>query len=352
MEKQQFHLQKQYDYLVFIGRFQPFHNGHQHVVKKALSLADKVILLCGSAFRPRTIRNPFSYDERRGMISACFSESENKRIIFRPVMDVTYDDNLWVKNVKEIVSDLVLQISKNDRLSANQRIGLIGHKKDHTSFYLKLFPEWGFVSVENFRRINSTDIRDHCFMKRGALSMLAASLPTPIIEFLDIFSRSDGYNYLSSEAEFITSSESCGDSAGVQLVLNVIVESSGKLLLYKRSEQPGVGLYALPEGSVAEGKRLLASAIDIAKSVLPMGVSDDVLYESFRLKDVFDSPKRSELGRVISHVFYFGLPDGAADDASPPAVSSNYEWITIDSLDSEIMYQDHFFILRKCLVFE
>ena len=64
------------------------------------------------------------------------------------------------------------------------------------------------------------------------------------------------------------------------------------------------------------------------------------------------SPKRSELGRVISHVFYFGLPDGAADDASPPAVSSNYEWITIDSLDSEIMYQDHFFILRKCLVFE
>ncbi len=352
MEKQQFHSQKKYDYLVFIGRFQPFHNGHQYVIKKALALADKVILLCGSAFRPRTTRNPFSYDERKEMISACFNEQENKRIIFQPVMDVTYDDNLWVENVKELVRGLVLQSDMTDGTNSNQKIGLIGHKKDHTSFYLKLFPEWDFVPVENFKNINSTDIRNYCFLKRGALSVLSASLPSPIIEFLDIFSQSEAYDYLAKEADFIVKSKSNQDGSDAQLMLNVIVASSGRLLLHKRDEQPGIGLYALPGGCVVEGERLLASAIDITKSILSMGIADDVLYESLRLKDVFDNPKRSELGRVIAHVFYFSLADDIVDNTSLSIDSDNYEWVSVDSLDSSNMYQDHFFILKKCLVIE
>ena len=39
----------QYDYLVFIGRFQPFHLGHKSVVDEALKLAENVIMLIGSA---------------------------------------------------------------------------------------------------------------------------------------------------------------------------------------------------------------------------------------------------------------------------------------------------------------
>ncbi|MGH1560634.1 adenylyltransferase/cytidyltransferase family protein [Caulobacter segnis] len=41
-----------YDYLVLIGRFQPFHNGHLAVLRHALRLADKVIVLVGSAGQP------------------------------------------------------------------------------------------------------------------------------------------------------------------------------------------------------------------------------------------------------------------------------------------------------------
>ena len=50
----------QYDFAVFVGRFQPLHNGHQHVIDQALRSAKKLIILIGSADTARSIRNPFT----------------------------------------------------------------------------------------------------------------------------------------------------------------------------------------------------------------------------------------------------------------------------------------------------
>ena len=47
-----------YNHIVFIGRFEPFHIGHKQVIEKALTLADEVIILVGSANQPRTLKNP------------------------------------------------------------------------------------------------------------------------------------------------------------------------------------------------------------------------------------------------------------------------------------------------------
>lgn len=61
-----------YDALVFIGRFQPFHNGHKAIVDAALKQAKEVIIVVGSSFASRNIRNPFTFDERRQMIKSVF----------------------------------------------------------------------------------------------------------------------------------------------------------------------------------------------------------------------------------------------------------------------------------------
>ena len=42
-------MKKANDILVFVGRFQPFHIGHKHVVDAALEQAEHVIVLVGSA---------------------------------------------------------------------------------------------------------------------------------------------------------------------------------------------------------------------------------------------------------------------------------------------------------------
>jgi cytidyltransferase-like protein len=61
-----------FDYAVFIGRFEPFHNAHRSVIDKALTLADKVIVLIGSANKPRSTKDPFFHDERVVMIGSAF----------------------------------------------------------------------------------------------------------------------------------------------------------------------------------------------------------------------------------------------------------------------------------------
>ncbi|MEK7358233.1 MAG: adenylyltransferase/cytidyltransferase family protein, partial [Bdellovibrionota bacterium] len=53
---------------VVIGRFQPFHAGHQELIESALTLAEKVVIVVGSAGAARNLRNPFTADERIEMM--------------------------------------------------------------------------------------------------------------------------------------------------------------------------------------------------------------------------------------------------------------------------------------------
>ena len=67
-------MQYQYEHLVFIGRFQPAHKGHLAVMLRALTLARNLVVVIGSANKPRSLRNPFTEQERREMIGAALAE--------------------------------------------------------------------------------------------------------------------------------------------------------------------------------------------------------------------------------------------------------------------------------------
>ena len=120
-----------FDYLVFIGRFQPFHLAHMQTIKIALEQSQNVILALGSAQNERNTKNPFLASEREEMILSNFSEAHQKRIHFVHVIDV-YNDVKWVQLVKKLVNHVVTPEAK---------VGLIGHFKDDSSYYLQLFPE-------------------------------------------------------------------------------------------------------------------------------------------------------------------------------------------------------------------
>ena len=58
---------------VVLGRFQPFHNGHQYLVEKAISLAsdsDEIIVAVGSSQLQYEPNNPWTAEERVAMISS------------------------------------------------------------------------------------------------------------------------------------------------------------------------------------------------------------------------------------------------------------------------------------------
>lgn len=151
-----------YDILTFIGRLQPCHIGHTTVINKALSLADKVVLLLGTNERDgRTLRNPWTFEERKAMISKVYEG--NDKLVILPAYDQG-NDGLWVKHVQDTVNEVY---GKIDLLTNEQapKLGLIGCNKDHTSYYLELFPNWYSEAVEFVNPLNATDIRAMLFEK-------------------------------------------------------------------------------------------------------------------------------------------------------------------------------------------
>src|SRR5579863_7060301 len=100
--------QKKYDHLVFIGRFQPFHLGHKHVVDTALKMAKNVIILVGSANSSRNSRNPFTFEERKEMITNCYRGAPMpyhvNSLHVLPLDDYTYNDGEWTRAVGRIVN--------------------------------------------------------------------------------------------------------------------------------------------------------------------------------------------------------------------------------------------------------
>mgnify|MGYP003967728535 CR=1 FL=1 len=98
---------------LFIGRFQPFHNGHLAVIKKILEKHDSVIIVIGSSQEHDTAVNPFSAEERRKMIELALTVEciENYQIVDVPDIN---DNARWVG----YVSDKIIA-SSDDLESSN-----------------------------------------------------------------------------------------------------------------------------------------------------------------------------------------------------------------------------------------
>ena len=83
---------------LFIGRFQPFHNAHLVDVRNILKKADEIIIAIGSSQEKNTKENPFSYSERKDMISKTLRNNKIKNFKIYPVPDL-YDDYKWTNYI-------------------------------------------------------------------------------------------------------------------------------------------------------------------------------------------------------------------------------------------------------------
>ena len=83
----------------FVGRFQPFHNAHLIDVFEILKKSDWIIIGIGSSREKNTARNPFSYAERKKMITMSLTAEGIKNFSIFPVPDF-YDDKKWIRYIK------------------------------------------------------------------------------------------------------------------------------------------------------------------------------------------------------------------------------------------------------------
>jgi len=100
---------------LLIGRFQPFHLGHLHALKFALSQVDKLWIGLGSSNKPLQKNNPFSAEERKKMILNSIDDSIKKRIEIYFIPDLE-NHIKWIELIGNIVPNFDV-IFTNDELT-------------------------------------------------------------------------------------------------------------------------------------------------------------------------------------------------------------------------------------------
>jgi bifunctional NMN adenylyltransferase/nudix hydrolase len=347
-----------YDFGVFIGRFQPLHIGHEHVITRTLEKVERLIVLVGSANMARDPRNPFTYAEREAMLRSAFRhEIAQGRLIIAPINDRLYSDTAWVTQVQRQVRALVLEHGNHHGFQNHGirdfRVALTGYGKDASSYYLKLFPEWENLQIDSqYGTFSSSDVRKRYFQRIPDVPV--AILSSGVAEFLLEFMLGEPFRGLLEEAEYLAEYPKQW-GPGPFVTADAVVVQSGHILLIERGRVPGKGLLALPGGFVNPAERIRdaairelreETAISDGKGQIPPAMLASFI-EDARTR-VFDAPNRSLRGRIITHAFLFRLPERrklfavkGGDDAA------HAQWYRFGDLSPEMLFEDHWSIIEE-----
>ncbi len=334
-----------YDILVYIGRFQPVHNAHVETIRRASKLTEKLIIICGSADQPRTYKNPWSFDERKFMLDIVCKDVMSPALckhVIESNIDSVYNDAAWVERVQEIVK-------RNSE--PGDKIGIIGHKKDSSSFYLDMFPQWEFVDTPLIEPLNATDIRGLFFKQNCNMNFIKGVVPSVVYNFLQNFTYRDEYFSIMREREFIETYRKQFEHLAyppIFVTVDAVVLCAGHILLVKRKSEPGKGLWALPGGflNAYTDKSVKAAMIRELKEETKIKVPEPVLIGSITDKEVFDAVDRSARGRTITHAFKIELQAGPLPKIKGSDDAEKAMWVPLSEVKSNDMFEDHFDVIN------
>jgi bifunctional NMN adenylyltransferase/nudix hydrolase len=357
-----------HDFLVFIGRFQAFHFGHAKVIETALQRCNKkVIVLVGSSNRARDWFNPFVYEERMKVITDWYDDEMldkyGDRLIVLPLNDHLYATDDWLIEVQSLVTGAV-RSEIPGWTDYPPKVGLIGHAKDHTSFYLGLFPQWGDnINVGAFtdkRLFNSTDVRDAFFkLPDDDTEVLdwgevLEGIPDATIRFLTEFHKSEHYQHMLEYHDYIRQyridhafanpnlSYSPGHTAA-----DACVTQSGHILLVERKYHPGKGLLAMPGGFVKSHQSSVDAMLDELWQETKLKIPRKAVQGSITDFDIFDDPHRSARGRIFSHTYRVELePRAELPKVKGGSDAKEAMWIPLSELRPDQFFEDHYFIIK------
>lgn len=380
--------QQCHDVAVVIGRFQPFHLGHAKLLREALLLAPRVVLVIGSDQKARDPYNPFTSAERIEFIRSSLSEADCERVFFCPIRDTLYSDHRWLASTVNAVQELLAELRVTDKkIPRTPSVALVGNKKDiETKDYIELFKGiWDLHGVECWQSqhvpgrngelsiVNATEIRKAFFEERT--SAIERLVPTQIAKKLENFKQqhADVWKYLVDEYHFYNEYNRQHARREIEVVspetgalekiivnpygvmfqtVDAVVVQNGHVLLIKRRNSPGKALLALPGGFLKPNETRLDGVVRELREETRIKLPEKVLRGSLRETKGFDHPRRSLRGRTITEAFFFRLDDSnelpgvrGGDDAARAS------WVPFADLmrrESD-MFEDHFHIIEYFL---
>lgn len=319
---------------IYIGRFQPLHIGHITIIAYMQKKYDHIIVLVGSANQRPSTKNPFSFEQRKAWLEHSFydlaGENSSQKIRVLPLNDYRYAEKKWE-------AELVRQVAS--ATSEQDKVTLVGHEKDDSSYYLKSFPQWTYDSVPQTIKISATPIRNAWFAK--TMAAYTEFLPAYVASYLS--TKQQDHNQVFEEYEYFEQEKKDFENYPYPETLKLstadsVVICQGKVLLIKRKNTPGKDCWALPGGFVNRGETFA----DAAKRELSEETNIDINIRNLNSKGwhLFDDPKRCfGIDRVtVAQLFEL---DGdfpaisAADDAQ------DAKWVELSHIKNIKMFDDH-----------
>lgn len=320
---------------VLIGRFQPLHEGHKSLILEAASRCDSLIILVGSANKARSIKNPWSFKERRETIESWLETQGwmyynpemrlNKGHVIKifPMNDHRYVDAQWCQDVIRTVN------------ASDDQVTLFGHDKKGND-YLKYFPQWKYEEIRpttGIVPVCATDIRKTMLSKNtGEISQ----------------SVRDDWAYFQKEKKTFanypfpeTLNFNCADA---------ILMCAGHILLIKRRVPPGAGTWALPGGFKEQNETFKQCMLRELTEETNVRVPLKILEKNITKSQMFDSPDRGCGIPRNTMAFLIEIEpdsDGSLPRANGADDAMECQWVSInDVLNNYQLFDDHLDIVE------
>ena len=167
----------------YIGRYQPFHNGHRHMVEEIADEVDEIVLGIGSAGDSHSTRNPFTAGERVMLVTKALEDLDATTYVV-PIEDLDRN-SVWVSHVRSMTPRFEVAYSNNPLV-------------------IRLFEEAGVEVRQSpmFKRdvLEGTELRERMIHGRDWADLV----PEPVA---DVIREIDGVERIRRIAETDTNSE-------------------------------------------------------------------------------------------------------------------------------------------------
>lgn len=153
-------------HLIYPGSFDPIHNGHLDIIRRASLLCDQLtVAVVNNPLKPAKL---FELDERLEIIKASVRDFEN--------VDVDVFGGLLVTYVKDRQATLVKGLRNAADFAAEQEMAHMNHHMEPTTETLFLLsqPQWSFLSSTRVREVSKLGVDVKDLVPRATLRALEA----------------------------------------------------------------------------------------------------------------------------------------------------------------------------------
>jgi bifunctional NMN adenylyltransferase/nudix hydrolase len=335
---------------VVIMRAQLPTQAHFSLLQEAAKIADHTLILLGSSNLAPSVRNPFSFAQRKEMIQLGMGAYQVMTSHFAPLPDFPTDFE-WEAQVLHSI-----QKTKNALdITDDSEVTIVAHEKDETSYYVHSFPQLALTLTPSFGDFNATEARERLISG----SSLEEYTHNSVVNWIEREYKSKprepfGFDWLVQQhlAVSIFQKPYLGLPYGINFITgDALVICGSYILLIERSGSVGKGQLALPGGFKDPGENIRKcierelfeeTVIDVPKRALRLG---------FAGMDVFSAQGRDPRGDFTTFCGVYVIEPNA--DGKPPKVKGASDatkavWLHLADLKdmSRMMFADHAIIIE------